>query len=206
VSKNLADSVLGLAGVFQAAELVRQIALRGSAEPTPMQTSLGSLLKVDAASVEDVYGGLEGVRLGLRVLRRELENREIEAFSYVLKLLTLEKMLSDRPDLLRQVGHGVEQAILMNQDMAVTAPQMIAHLAAIYQHTLSTFRFRIQVQGERRYLEQEANAAKVRALLLAGVRSAMLWRQKGGWRLQMLFSRGKLIRAAQAWLEQLDGA
>lgn len=206
MSKNVAESVLGLAGVFQAAELARQIALRGSAEPTPLEVSLGSILKVDATSVEGVYGGLEGVRLGLRVLRREIENREVETLDYVLKLLTLEKMLAHRPDLLRQIRWGVDQAIQMNQEIAVTDPQMIAHLAALYQQTLSTLLFRIHVRGERRYLEQEANAAKVRALLLAGVRSALLWRQKGGWRLQMLFSRGKLVKAAKAWLDRLDEA
>lgn len=44
-----------------------------------------------------------------------------------------------------------------------------------------------------RHLQDSRNADKVRALLLAGIRSAMLWRQLGGRRWQLLFSRRKLL-------------
>jgi len=44
-----------------------------------------------------------------------------------------------------------------------------------------------------RYLQQSTNAARIRALLLAGIRSARLWRQLGGHRWQLLFSRRKLL-------------
>ena len=42
---------------------------------------------------------------------------------------------------------------------------------------LSTLRQRIQVHGDMRNLQQPNNASKIRALLLAGIRSARLWRQ-----------------------------
>ncbi|MEK7758734.1 MAG: DUF489 family protein, partial [Pseudomonadota bacterium] len=45
-------------------------------------------------------------------------------------------------------------------------------------------------------LSNPAIADKVRAALLAGIRSAVLWRQLGGRRWQLLFSRGKLARTA----------
>ncbi len=44
-----------------------------------------------------------------------------------------------------------------------------------------------------RHLQQTDNAAKIRALLLAGIRSARLWRQLGGHRWQLIFSRRKLL-------------
>ena len=71
---------------------------------------------------------------------------------------------------------------------------MIANCASLYQDTISTFRQRIQVQGDMRHLQQPNNAAKIRALLLTGIRSARLWRQLGGHRWQMVFSRSKLLK------------
>ena len=44
-----------------------------------------------------------------------------------------------------------------------------------------------------RHLQQPNNAAKIRALLLTGIRAARLWRQLGGHRWQLLFSRRKLL-------------
>src|SRR5690606_41275217 len=57
----------------------------------------------------------------------------------------------------------------------------------------SDLRQRIQVHGDMRHLQINANAARIRALLLAGIRSARLWRQLGGNRWQMLFARKKML-------------
>jgi len=69
---------------------------------------------------------------------------------------------------------------------------VVANLAGLYQETLSTFKFRIQVGGDPRLLQNTENAAKIRALLLAGIRAAMLWRQVGGRRWHLLFFRSRL--------------
>ena len=47
-------------------------------------------------------------------------------------------------------------------------------------------------------------AAKVRATLLAGIRSAVLWRQSGGNRWQLIFGRRKIIEQAGRLLKGLD--
>jgi high frequency lysogenization protein len=46
------------------------------------------------------------------------------------------------------------------------------------------------VTGNPTYLQNTATADKVRALLLAGIRAAILWRQVGGQRWHLLFKRG----------------
>ena len=73
-------------------------------------------------------------------------------------------------------------------------------LADIYQDTLSNYRFRIQVAGNAQQLQNPANAARIRALLLAAIRAAYLWRQAGGNRLSLLFNRNRLFTEAQALL------
>ncbi|MCW9047867.1 MAG: DUF489 family protein, partial [Gammaproteobacteria bacterium] len=52
-------------------------------------------------------------------------------------------------------------------------------------------------------LSQTNNANKVRALLFAAVRSAVLWRQCGGSRWQLLLSRKKYIESAARLLKKL---
>jgi high frequency lysogenization protein len=42
---------------------------------------------------------------------------------------------------------------------------------------------RIMVNGDPAHLNNPENANRIRALLLAGIRAAMLWRQSGGGRL-----------------------
>jgi high frequency lysogenization protein len=74
----------------------------------------------------------------------------------------------------------------------------------VYADTISTFRLRIQVSGNPSVLQREENAAKVRALLLAGIRSAVLWRQTGGRRWQLIFARKKVIRLAGELAEEAN--
>jgi high frequency lysogenization protein len=56
---------------------------------------------------------------------------------------------------------------------------------------------KIQVAGNPEHLNVEANQKRIRALLLAGVRAAVLWRQLGGKRRQILFNRKALIQSAK---------
>lgn len=77
---------------------------------------------------------------------------------------------------------------------------LIEQLANIYKDTISTYSAKIQVTGNGRYLEQAANQAKIRALLLAAIRSAVLWDQVGGKKRQFLFSKNKILETAKAYL------
>jgi high frequency lysogenization protein len=73
---------------------------------------------------------------------------------------------------------------------------LIEKLADLYTQTISTLGPRIMVSGDHGHLANPAIAAKVRAVLLAGIRSAVLWRQTGGQRWRLLFSRGRIARTA----------
>ncbi|MCB1807912.1 MAG: DUF489 family protein, partial [Candidatus Competibacteraceae bacterium] len=53
------------------------------------------------------------------------------------------------------------------------------------------------------HLNRPDNANRIRTLLLAGLRSAVLWRQKGGGRLTLLLRRKALLAQAQAMLDSL---
>jgi high frequency lysogenization protein len=75
-------------------------------------------------------------------------------------------------------------------------PQIVSSLASIYSDIISPLAPRIQVAGNPDYLSQPATQHKVRALLLAGVRAAVMWRQMGGKRRNILFKRKHILNSA----------
>ena len=54
--------------------------------------------------------------------------------------------------------------------------------------------------GNPTYLQNSHTANKVRALLLAGIRAAILWRQVGGKRWHLLIARNRYQKACQQLL------
>jgi high frequency lysogenization protein len=117
-------------------------------------------------------------------------------------MIFLEQNLQKRPDVLAIIRDSLTK--INAQGYAVNHPLTIEPLAQLYLQTFSTFKHRIRVTGEQRFLENPSNANKVRALLLAGIRSTVLWRQKGGNRWQWIFSRRKILQATQHCLECLQ--
>lgn len=110
--------------------------------------------------------------------------------SKVRKTPGMLETISDRLDDIREKTHYFSPDVSnpMDEPSAFTHSSIMANIANLYQDTISTFNFRIQVSGDPRHLQNAENAAKIRALLLAGVRAAILWNQVGGKRWHMLFS------------------
>jgi high frequency lysogenization protein len=76
---------------------------------------------------------------------------------------------------------------------AINSPQVIARFADIYHRTISELSPRVHVHGESTFLQQPDNVNRIRALLLAGIRAAILWQQKGGRRWQFIFQSNKML-------------
>jgi high frequency lysogenization protein len=198
---------LALAGVFQAARLAQELAYHGQTDATAYTASVQSILHIDAPDTPTVYGGAAGVTLGLTMLRDRLirpgNAADMEALRYVLAMLQLERSLAARRGIRQQLGDGLAQIATQMRffegsedgDSGVH-PRLVEKLAALYTQTISTLKPRIMVSGEPGLLNTPALAARVRAALLAGIRSAVLWRQLGGRRWQLLFTRRHL--SAQA--------
>ncbi len=198
------DRVIALAGVLQAADLVRGIARRGQARMEDVDTCLASLLKIDATSSIDIYGDLHRLRPGLRLLEQQLGNpSDIELTRYAIALLGLERKLSRRPDLLKAIGASLEEIIQNLPHFPINHSNTIARFADIYLRNISTLSPRIMVNGVQTHLSNPENANRIRALLLAGIRAATLWRQSGGSRLILLLRRNLLLREIRLLLTRI---
>ena len=192
------EQLIALGAVFEAAFLVDKIAKSGQISEAPLGCMLGSLLVRDPQNTLEVYGGDElnlrdGYRALVSALERDPSTLQRDSLRYALALLGLERKLAKRDDMLQIMGSRLDQIQQQVQHFGLVHDNVIAACGGLYQDTLSTFSQRIQVQGDMRHLQQPSNAAKIRALLLTGIRAARLWRQLGGHRWQLVFSRGKLL-------------
>ncbi|MFN9525717.1 MAG: high frequency lysogenization protein HflD [Pseudomonadaceae bacterium] len=193
------EQLVALGAVFEAAVLADKIARTGQVSEASMGCMLGSLLVRDPKSTLDVYGGDDlNLRDGYRALISSLERNpsalQREPLRYALAMIGLERQLDKRSDMLQVMGSRLDQIQQQVEHFGLVHDNVIAACGGLYQDTISTFRQRIQVHGDMRFLQQPNNAAKIRALLLAGIRSARLWRQLGGHRWQLVFSRSKLLK------------
>jgi high frequency lysogenization protein len=193
------EPLVALAAVFESAVLVDKLARTGQISEADLACMLGSLLIRDPQNTLDVYGGDDlNLRDGYRVLVSSLErdpaSLQREPLRYALALLALERQLSKRDDMLQVMGKRLDQIQQQVEHFGPIHENVVASCGSLYQDTISTFRQRIQVQGDMRHLQQPSNASKIRALLLAGIRAARLWRQLGGHRWQLVLSRGKLLK------------
>jgi high frequency lysogenization protein len=207
MSKTITDQTLALAGLFLVAEQVQNVARHGRVHPEPFETAIGSLFKIDAQDTEDVYGRRANLRAGLQALlaniRAPTPTRDAEQMRYVISLLHLERRLARRRDLLGAIGNGIALTQKKVELFSLTHVNVVAALADIYVNTVSTLTPRIMVSGEHGHLSHAENANRVRALLLAGIRSAVLWHQSGGSRMKLLFRRGAYAEEAERLLDSL---
>lgn len=201
MSKTPTDRALALGGVFQAAWLVDQVARRGMVTQSEFETCLSSLFEMSPSSTEAVYGSRFEIKRGLQTLNEQLQGdedkRNVYIMRYAINLLQLERKLSKQPAMLKGIAEGLEGTTHQLKHFGLTHANVVAHLADIYSQTISTLSPRIMVSGENNYLQIPENANKVRALLLAGIRSAVLWHQCGGRQWQLLFQRKKIMRSAR---------
>lgn len=195
---NYYDITLALAGVCQSAKLVNQFALEGKADEAALRVSLQSLLDLSPENTLAVFGGEEkNLKLGLATLLEQLNRTDSEISRYWISLLALEGKLQRNPQAKAQLAHRIQHLPTQLNHYDLFDEQILSSLASIYVDIISPLGSKIQVKGSTLYLQDIAIHHRIRACLLAGIRSAVLWRQMGGSKWQILFSRRKIAAMAQ---------
>ncbi len=201
----LTNQVIALAGIAQAAALVEQLATTGKADEHALEITIGSLLKTESDSVLDVYGNdLANLALGLKHLDAQLTGYEIaypDQARYCASLVFLERELSEQKSMLKTISIGLERAKAQTDHFNLLHENVLANLGDIYVQTVSKLQPRIMVNGVPEILQRQETANKIRACLLAGIRSAMLWKQCGGRRWKFLLFRKKIQIETQRLLK-----
>lgn len=198
------QQVRALAGVFQAAALVRELANEGRANPQALEASIRSVLVDRPANAEEVFGDSANLGLGLSALVEQLDSgqRDIDVLRYVLSLVKLERRLANRPDLIQRIREGVATAQRQSDVFPPLHAAILDGLGETYAATVSTLLPRVMVHGDPLHLNAQGAAARIRAVLLAGIRAATLWRQLGGSQWSLMLRRGRIVAWARALLRE----
>jgi high frequency lysogenization protein len=199
------DLVIALAGVAQAAALTQQIATEGKGDPLAIAGTVHSILKLDADDCDSIFIDKQHLQLGLKTLRDSFDGdkpAQTDILRYCASMLHLQKRLAKNREMLDTLSRRILQ-IQKQADMAgsETHSNIMSSIAALYLDTISTFQFRIQVNGSQDVLQQPAVAEQIRAMLLGGIRAVTLWRQLGGSRLDFVFKRKAIYETTLALLK-----
>ena len=200
----MTERIMALAGVFQAAELVRQAANHGTWSGYSADTCLESLLAIEAESVEEIFGNANKLRLGAETLVSVLQGdrRYMESLGYAVSIMQLENNFRKKSEMQSRIG--LELMDINDFDDGTEIHEIkdlqAQKIADLYTKTISTLSPRIVVNGRPQYLQIDRTVSWIRTLLFAGLRSAVLWRQLGGGRFNLMFGRKKMLEQAQTLL------
>lgn len=202
------ERAIALAGVFQSAQLTQQLAQRGFADQRPYNVSFRSILTTSPETTDQVFGGVDHIRLGLETLVHSMsrgEHFDADVLRYAMTMVQLAKKIRRQPELLQRFGAVIDQlaATLQGGPEDNVDADAIQRVAGLYQQTISKLDPRIMVRGEPEKLADADVAARIRAILFAGIRAAILWQQVGGRNWQFLFKRKDIVATAQDMLRHL---
>ena len=201
------DQAIALAGVFQACQLVDNLARTGSIPLDQLNVEINSLLEQNPSSTEAVFsygehGAAHNLEIGIETIqqlfRDKYKNRRPDTLRYVIGVMHIQRKVGKDTAMLEQIGQGIERAKIQAEHFSLSHDNVIANIADLYQKTISTQRFRIQVSGQANHLQQTSVANRVRCLLFAAVRAAILWQQLGGRRWHFFVFRGHLLKYLEA--------
>ena len=200
------EQTIALAAVVQAAALVEQLARTGDIANDSSEPLLRALFIQSPQNFSDVYGNPNThLNVGLNhlgiMLNRSMQGVNPDVTRYALSLLHLERKLRQKPGMMAALGDGIQSASRQADHFSVGHENTVAALAGLYKQTLSNLSFRIHVTGNPTHLQNAHTANRVRALLLAGIRGAILWRQVGGKRWHLLINRSRYLKACTTLLQ-----
>jgi len=197
------NQTLALAGIFQSVYLCKSLATTGTCDQDELRGTLRSILTLNSERVIDAYGGnTRTIKRGLRCLRDQFagntETRDMEIARYSLSLIQLGTNVQNDDRTVEQLRIGISQ--MQSEDGDLADPDLIENLANLYRSSISNLTPRIMITGDPGYLNDADTAATIRAALLGGIRSVVLWRQCGGTRLKLIMQRAQHARLAEEYL------
>lgn len=205
------DICIALAGIMQAVTQVERIAKTGYLDTKEFETAVKSLFVANPNTALEVYDnnvvnlqhGLEALE-GLLANYRQVANSDL--FRYALGVMHIQKKLKNKTNILSIIAERLQRADIQTQHFGSTHDNVIRNIADTYSDTISKFQYRIQVSGDYNYLQQDRVANQIRALLLAAIRAATLWRQLGGSRWQFLWHRDAIMQACHELIKEAKEA
>ena len=191
------DQTIALAGLYQSLALVQNIAWEGNTNHSCMVPTIESILKLDANEYIDVYGSIENLQLGIQTLKTALQNKSekhaVERTRYAINLMYLASKFAVNPKAVSSLGSQIERISNQYDSIDDSFDDITEDLGRLYREHISPLGPKVIIEGDPEYLKMGQNASKIRALLLAGIRAVVLWKQADGKRWTLLLGRKSLM-------------
>ncbi len=196
------DKALALAGIFQGASLVSDIATRGKTQKSYFDASIGSLLSGTDEGITGLYGKTANLKPGLECLENFLTSRNtktadfIHILSYTRQLILLADIMMQDAGKVGTVALAIDELSEKHGKVNKISIELVRRIARIYCQNFSSLpaKNRIRVNGKKEFLTPTDNVARIRAALFAGIRAAVFWRHLGGRWPHTFIGSGKLLR------------
>ncbi len=200
--KYIEQQTIALGALHQSCLIIENIAWNGEYSINNLETLINSILKIDSASIEDIYGEVFNLKNGFKHLRDELTNvsNNSETKKYFKSLINLSFSLDHRNEIINHIQDSIKK---YNEYISINDPSTIEKsrkLSSLYINTLSKIEPRIVVTGDNKYLTVEDNASIIRTSLFAGLRAVYLWKQYGGNRLKLFFYKSQIKKQIDTYI------
>ncbi|WP_110456179.1 high frequency lysogenization protein HflD [Shewanella algidipiscicola] len=200
MSEPIFDRTMAFAGILQAISLVQRVARHGQADNDAIAASLNSILVTNPDSTSEVYADKVALNQGYQLILNQLgddKQKDVEITRYLIGILALERKLARSSNAMGMLAERINQVHRQLHHFSIKDDQVIGNFAGIYSDIISDLGPKIQISGNPEFLKQPLVQQKIRALLLAAIRSAVLWRQLGGKRRHLVFSRKAIVDTAK---------
>jgi len=191
------EQTVALAGLYQSLALVQNIAWEGDTHHSSMVPTIGSILQINPDKFIDVYGSVDDLQLGIQTLKTALQNKNekqaIERTRYAINLMYLASKFAVNNQAVDSLGNQIERLRNQYNPIEESFDEVTQELGGLYREHISPLGPKVIIQGDPVYLKTGQNASKIRALLLAGIRSIVLWKQANGKRWTLLLGRKSLM-------------
>ena len=200
MNEQLINRTMAFAGILQAIAQVQHLARHGELDNAELAASLNTILVTNPDNTADVYQDKIVLQKGYELILNQLgdsSQKDVEITRYLVGVLALERKLVRSNSGLGMLAERINQVNRQLHHFAITDEQVVANLASIYSDIISNLGPKIQISGNPVCLQRPIVQQKIRALLLAAMRSAVLWRQLGGKRRHLVFARKAIVDTAK---------
>ncbi len=212
MSNNTYAETIALAAVFQSAAQIQKVARFGQVDEAAIAPLMRALIITNPNTVEDIYKPstmLPGLNQLLTSLypKEATQPKNAELIKIAFSIMSLEtnlerqtmvfKQLDSEVDKLRNQVLGIHSNYETAEDNILVDYDIIKLYSNIYSGLISPNFPKLIIYGEESYLSRTEFQVMIRALLLSGIRAAMLWHQVGGKRYSLMFRYKDIIECAR---------
>ena len=197
------EQTLAFAAMFQALGCVQQLAETGRCDGDEAQTVIDAIFAIDSADAESLYPPAR-LKAGLALAVKQLDRNPGDAVMRMgITVLRLERRLMGNAKLAASLRDRIGDIERARAAFGGQHENVLARLSEAYLQTVSNLQPRVMVHGSPLHLQQERTVQHIRALLLAAIRAAAMWRHVGGNGWRLFWRRGKWLAMART-LAALD--